>query len=212
MFYELTVLTEQKMLTGGPAPSSLARSGRGLTGGQRSFSPSLWLGEPRWPGLACSLSGCERHVCGWEAWLPHVCVWVHSPLHQHPPGPQWPAQKGHSLWRDPDRGKEGVPGPPSGAGRVQRILLAGAGRTDGEWFGGQLARGGTVLWFVRVAADGGLLAGRWTREASAASHPSSRADDQVTHMLGLWLSRFLFDAFQVSEAWIWTSPAARSLS
>lgn len=110
------------------------------------------------------LSGCERHVCGWEAWLPHVCVWVHSPLHQHPPGPQWPAEKGSSLWCDSDRGEEGVPGPPGCAGGVQWILLAGAGRTDKKWLGRQLAWGGTVVWFVCVVATGGLLTCRQLAE------------------------------------------------
>lgn len=97
-----------------------------------------------------SLPGFERHVCGWEAWLPHVCVWVHSPLCQHPPRPQWPTEKGHPLWRDSDRGEEGVPSPPGRAGRVQRILLASPGWTDKRWPRGQLAWRGTVTWCVFV--------------------------------------------------------------
>lgn len=103
------------------------------------------------------LPGFERHVCGWEAWLPHVCVWVHSPLCQHPPGPQWPTEKGHSLWRDSDCGEEGVPRPPGGAGGLQWILLASPGWTDEGWLGGQLAWRGTAPWCVCVVVTGGLL-------------------------------------------------------
>lgn len=151
MFSELIVLS-RKMLMSNSAPFCLAH-GNETWETWSSFSPQIekvtqiesvtQIEVTR----TLFLPGSERHVCGWEAWLPHVCVWVHSPLHQHPPGPQWPAEKGYSLWRDSDRGEEGVPGPPGCAGCMQWILLAGAGRTDEKWLGGQLAGGGTVVWF-----------------------------------------------------------------
>lgn len=102
-------------------------------------------------------AGCERHVCGWEDWLPHVCVWVNGALYQYSPLLKWPAEAGHSLWRDADRGGEGVPRPPGCAGCLQRVLLAGLGWADGKWPGGQLAGRGTVLSPCPQCAPSSLL-------------------------------------------------------
>lgn len=131
---------------------------------------------PRSPGgciaphhLVCVLfppfssAGCERHVCGWEDWLPHVCVWVNGALYQYSPLLKWPAEAGHSLWRDADRGGEGVPRPPGCAGCLQRVLLAGLGRADGKWPGGQPAGRGTVCRRAPTTNTSPLCPTQWGR-------------------------------------------------
>lgn len=181
MFPELTELSINMLIS--KSVPFCPSHGSETKGPWSSFSPSLVTQIVVTRLLF--LSGCERHVCGWEAWLPHVCVWVHSPLHQHPPGPQWPAEKGYSLWRDSDRGEEGVPGPPGCASCMQWILLAGAGRTDEKWLGGQLAWGGIVVWFDCVL----LMEAYWpvdnwvNTKVDPVPHPHSGADVQVTHTL-----------------------------
>jgi len=79
--------------------------------------------------------GRERNVRGWEAWSPHVCVWVDSALYQYPPLPQRPAEAGYPVRCDCPGGGQGVPRAPVRAGGLQRVLPPGAGGPGGEWLG-----------------------------------------------------------------------------
>lgn len=149
-----------------------------------------------------SPAGCERHVCGWEDWLPHVCVWVNGALYQYSPLLKWPAEAGHSLWRDADRGGEGVPRPPGCAGCLQRVLLAGVGRADGKWPGGQPAGRGTVCHRAPAINTSPLHPPRWGRPPrSAKVAKGSVAWVSVPALARLWMWFLCLGGLQIAEGW-----------
>ena len=87
------------------------------------------------PSVVFLFPGRERNVRGWEAWSPHVCVWVDSSLYQYPPLPQRPAEAGYPVRCDCPGGGQGVPWAPGRAGRLQRVFPPGAGGPGREWLG-----------------------------------------------------------------------------
>lgn len=87
------------------------------------------------PSVVLLFPGRERNVRRWEAWSPHVCVWVDGSLYQYPPLPQWPAEAGYPVRCDCPSGGQGVPWAPGRTGRLQRVFPPGAGGPAREWLG-----------------------------------------------------------------------------
>lgn len=163
-----------------------------------SSPPCLCFLPPFFP------AGCERHVCGWEDWLPHVCVWVNGALYQYSPLLKWPAEAGHSLWRDADRGGEGVPRPPGCAGCLQRVLLAGLGRADGKWPGGQPAGRGIVCHHAPAINTSPLHPTQWgrpPRSTKEAKGSGSRVCPPMPTPARLWLWFLCLGGFWIAEGW-----------